>query len=151
MKIEILFPGRLKNDFAKIGFDEYIKRLSKFLKIEVVSLPSVHSQNPSVCVEEESKKLLKYLCDREFVLLDSGGLEMNTEEMSYFMRSQMKEGKDLTFVVGGVYGVSTEIKNVAKLKISLSKMTFTHSISLLLLSEQLYRSMKIISGQPYDH
>jgi 23S rRNA (pseudouridine1915-N3)-methyltransferase len=151
LKIEIIFPGRIKNDFAKTGFDEYLKRLTKFLKVDVISLPASHSEDPALCIAEESRKMLKYLGEREFILLDTDGIELNTQSFASFIKESMNKGADMFFVVGGVYGVSDDVKESATSKLSLSKMTFTHSMALLLLTEQLYRSMKIISGQSYDH
>lgn len=150
MKIEIVFPGKIKNDFILTGFNEYIKRLKKFAKISIVDVDQSHSENPKTCVEEESKKLLKYLCGRRFILLDANGVETDTHEFSALIKREI-EKSEIIFVVGGTYGVSEEIKQLANFKLSLSRMTFTHSMALLLLVEQIYRAMKINSGQPYDH
>lgn len=151
MKIEIIYPGRVKNAFARAGFEEYIKRSRRFVKIDPVSVPASKSADPSKCVEDESQKLIKYLSEREYVLLDVEGNEMSTVEFTDFVRGYIDVGRDLFFVVGGVFGVSEEVRKKAKLRLSLSKMTFTHSISLMLLSEQFYRATKILSGHPYDH
>ncbi len=151
LKIEIISPGKIKNDFISIGFQEYTKRLKKFVKIAFTDLGSSHAVDSRICLEEESKKLLKYIGDRRFTLLDANGVEMNTSEFSAWMKREMESQEEMLFVVGGVYGVSEEVKRRAAFKLSLSRMTFTHSLTLLLLVEQIYRAMKIISGQPYDH
>jgi 23S rRNA (pseudouridine1915-N3)-methyltransferase len=150
LKIEIVFPGKIKNDFILVGFQEYLKRLNRFAKISVVDFDQSHSKDPKICVEEESKKLVKYLCGRKFTLLDVDGIEINTHEFSSFIKREI-EKSEIIFVVGGTYGVSEEVKQLANFRLSLSPMTFTHSMTLLLLVEQIYRAMKIISGQPYDH
>ncbi|MGC8637169.1 MAG: 23S rRNA (pseudouridine(1915)-N(3))-methyltransferase RlmH [Athalassotoga sp.] len=151
MKIEIVFPGKIKNDFLQEGFNEYVKRIKRMSKIEIKSIESSHSQNPEICIEEESRKLIKYIGERKFILLDVEGEEMNTARFADLIRSEMENGRDICFVVGGTYGVSNELKKRANLRLSISPMTFTHSITLLLLAEQIYRSMKIIFSQPYDH
>ncbi len=151
LKIEVVYPGRIKNSFAKEGFEEYLKRLNRFFKLSIVSIPSCRSSDRKRCVEEESKKLLKYIGSREFILLDVEGKELNTSEFSQFIGKHLDSARDLTFVVGGVYGVSAEVKKRSDLSLSLSRMTFTHSITLMILAEQLYRAAKILSGQPYDH
>ncbi len=151
LKIEIVFPGKIKNDFLQEGFNEYVKRIKRMSKIEIKSIESSHSQNPEICIEEESRKLIKYIGERKFILLDVEGEEMNTARFADLIRSEMENGRDICFVVGGTYGVSNELKKRANLRLSISPMTFTHSITLLLLAEQIYRSMKIISSQPYDH
>lgn len=151
LKIEIIFPGRIKNDFLQDGFNEYLKRIKKMVRIKTTALESSHATDPDVCIDEESKKLIKYLGERKFVLLDVDGEEMSTHEFANFIKSEMNNGRDIHFVVGGTYGVSNELRKRAELRLSMSKMTFTHSITLLLLSEQIYRAMKIISSHPYDH
>lgn len=151
LKIEIISPGKIKNDFISIGFQEYTKRLSKFMKFTFTDVGSSHATDPRMCVEEESKKLLKYINAKRFTLLDVSGIEMNTLDFSAFIKKEIENKGEMLFVVGGTYGVSEEIKNLANSRISLSQMTFTHSLTLLLLVEQIYRAMKIISGQPYDH
>ena len=151
MKIKIVYPGKIKNSFAKTGFDEYIKRCRRFHKIETVSLAASHSKDKIKCVEEEAEKLLKYVGNEEYVLLDVGGKEVSTQEFADFVRRYFDGGHNLTFVVGGVFGVSSAVKKKANFSLSLSKMTFTHSMTLMIFAEQLYRAMKIFSGQPYDH
>ncbi len=150
MKIEIVYPGRIKNSFAKDGFEEYIRRCNRFHKVNVFSFPSRSSEREKT-IKEESKKLMKYLANKEYVLLDVNGMEKTTKEFAEMVSEHLDRGNDLVFVVGGVFGVSEEVKSGAVLKLSLSKLTFTHSLSLLILAEQLYRTMKILSGQPYDH
>ncbi len=151
LKIEIVFPGKIKNDFLQEGFNEYIKRIKRMARIEIKIIESSHSQNPEICIEEESKKLIKYLGEKKFILLDIEGEEMNTARFANLIRNEMENGHDICFVVGGTYGVSNELKKKANLRLSISPMTFTHSITLLLLAEQIYRSMKIIYSEPYDH
>lgn len=151
MKIEVIYPGKIKNSFAKEGFEEYVKRLRRFFKLSVINIPSCRLDDRRKCVEEESKKLLKYIGSREFILLDVEGKELNTSEFSRFIGKHLNSARDLIFVVGGVYGVSTEIRKRSGLSLSLSRMTFTHSMTLMILAEQLYRAAKILSGQPYDH
>ncbi len=151
MKIKIVYPGRIKNSFAKTGFNEYIKRCRRFYKVEIVNLASSHSKDKAKCVEEEAEKLLKYVENEKYVLLDVSGKEIGTREFAGFVGKHLDSGNDLVFVVGGVFGVSERVKKNANFSLSLSKMTFTHSMTLMILAEQLYRAMKIFSGQPYDH
>ncbi len=151
LKIKIIYPGKIKNSFAKEGFKEYVKRCSRFYKIEVIELPSSRSKNKEKVVEEESERLKKVLTNSKYVLLDVNGKEKSTDEFANMIREYTDRGNDLIFVIGGVFGVNKEIKKNAGMRISLSKLTFTHSLSLLILAEQLYRSIKIVRNQPYDH
>ncbi len=84
-------------------------------------------------------------------MLDVDGELLNTKEFSQLINGYMTGARDLTFVVGGVYGVSDELRERSSLSLSLSRITFTHSMTLMILTEQLYRVAKILSGQPYDH
>ena len=151
MKIEVVYPGRIKNPFAKEGFNEYMKRLNRFFKLNVVNVSSCRTDDRNKCLKEESKKLLKYIGSRDFILLDANGKEFGTKEFSQFIGKHLDSAQSLTFVIGGVYGVSDELKKCSNLILSLSRMTFTHSMTLMILAEQLYRVAKILSNQPYDH
>jgi len=151
LKIKIVHPGKIKNSFAKAGFDEYVKRCGRFYRIKVVNLTAVHFKDKAKCVEEESGKLLKCVGDEEYILLDVNGNKLNTQEFASFVGKHLDRGHDLTFVVGGVFGVSSAVKKKSSFSLSLSNMTFTHSMTMMVLAEQLYRAIKIFSGQPYDH
>ena len=151
LKIRIVYPGRIKNSFAKEGFEEYVKRCGRFYKMEVVSLPSSRLQDKRKAMKKESEKVIKYLRGDKFILLDVNGVEKDSMEFAEMLRKYTDHGNNLIFVVGGVLGVDDELKKKASVRISLSKLTFTHSLSLLILAEQLYRSMKILHGQPYNH
>jgi len=151
LKIKIVFPGRIKNSFAKEGFAEYVKRCNKFHKTEIISLPASRLKDREKIVKEESERLIKRLQNEKYILLDANGQEKSTLEFSNLVREHLDRGNDLIFVVGGVFGVSSEVKRKANLTISLSRLTFTHSLSLVILAEQLYRAMKIVYGQSYNH
>ncbi len=151
MKIEIVYPGKIKNAFAKAGFEEYMKRCKRFFKVKVTALHSSKVKDIDRVVKEEGEKIEKYLSSREYILLDVDGIQKNTPEFFELVKSHIDRGKELIFVVGGVYGVSKGVKEKAALRLSLSPLTFTHSLSLLILAEQIYRSLKIYVGQPYDH
>ncbi len=150
MKIEIVYPGKIKNAFAKAGFDEYVKRCKRLFGLKVTELRSTKGGNGRRVLKEESKRLEEYLALRKYVLLDVGGEEKTTRQFFEMVKSHLDMGKDLLFVIGGVYGVSEEVKEKAEMRISLSRLTFTHSIALLILSEQIYRALKIYFGQSYD-
>ena len=86
------------------------------------------------------------------VLLDEIGEQYSSVEFSKFVEKQMLSGqKNLIFVIGGPYGFSEEVYKKANLKISLSKMTFSHQMVRLIFVEQLYRAMTILRGEPYHH
>lgn len=151
LKIKIVFPGKIKNSFAKDGFNEYVKRCNRFHKTEIVSLPASRSKIREKIIKEESERLIKHLQNEKYILLDVSGQEKNTLGFSKLVKEHLDRGDDLIFVVGGVFGVSDEVKRKAEITISLSRLTFTHSLSLVILAEQLYRAIKIVYGQSYNH
>lgn len=103
--------------------------------------------------EKEGELLQKQLRDGDYiVLLDEGGKELRSIEFAvYLEKKQSQVARRLVFVVGGPYGFSPTLYKLAKEKISLSKMTFSHQMIRLFFVEQLYRAMTILRGEPYHH
>ena len=86
------------------------------------------------------------------VLLDEHGREFTSREFATYIERKMQTvAKQLVFIIGGPYGFSPEVTARANDKISLSKMTFSHEMVRLFLTEQLYRAMTIINNEPYHH
>ena len=103
--------------------------------------------------EKEGELILKALQPGDVVvLLDEHGKEMRSLEFAEYMKRKMNTvNKRLVFVIGGPYGFSPAIYALAKEKVSLSKMTFSHQMVRLFFVEQLYRAMTILRGEPYHH
>lgn len=148
--------GRTNIDFVRKGIDEYLKRLSHYLPVEVKIIPDLKRTaglTEAKQKEQEGTAILSSLqvSDR-VILLDEKGKEYTSEEFASFMEKQMASGvKRLVFVVGGPYGFSTEVYNRADGKLSLSRMTFNHEMVRMFFVEQLYRSQTILRGEPYHH
>ena len=86
------------------------------------------------------------------VLLDERGKELTSREFSAMIERRMVQGlKRLVFIIGGPYGFSQDVYARADEKLSLSRMTFTHEMVRLFFTEQLYRAMTIMRGEPYHH
>lgn len=147
MKINLITIGKLKEKFLIEGVSEYIKRIKIYAKIEVKEILECKT------VEEEGKKLLAQIHKESFVIvLDVGGEELNSEEFAKKLDELTLRGKsNITFIIGGAFGISEEVKNVANFRLSLSKMTFTHQIARFLIVEQIYRAFKINRGENYHH
>ena len=148
--------GRTNIDFVRRGIDEYLKRLSHYLPVEVKIIPDLKRTaglTEAKQKEQEGTAILSSLqvSDR-VILLDEKGKEYTSEEFASFMEKQMASGvKRLVFVVGGPYGFSTDVYNRADGKLSLSRMTFNHEMVRMFFVEQLYRSQTILRGEPYHH
>lgn len=157
MKLSILALGSIKESWMKNGIAEYVKRLAPFAKIQIIEkTESKMPGNPSPAdkkriLEEEGERILKYVGEKDcVVLLDLKGDKMSSENLAQWMENRMIAGtSSFCFMIGGPYGNGENLRKRADLKLSLSDMTFTHQMSRLILTEQLYRSMKIIHHEPY--
>lgn len=156
MKIKIYAIGKIK-DFYKDGVDEYIKRLSGYCKVEVIELKDESvSQKPSdkeiqKVIDTESKRVLDQLKDNEYLIaLDLNKKEMDSVEFASFIKTQLESnGSNISFVIGGSYGLSDELKKRANYSISISKFTFPHQLARVILLEQIYRAFKINNNETY--
>lgn len=156
MKVTIVVIGKTNKGFINQGVEEYLKRLKRYIKVEMEVLPDVkNSKNLSIeqLVSKEQEILLNYLQNQsEVILLDEKGEEYTSLELSHLIESKMVGGtKELIFVIGGAYGVSEMVKKRAITQLALSKLTFSHQMVRLIFVEQLYRAMTIIRGEPYHH
>jgi len=156
MKISLLVIGKTDVSYLREGIEEYSKRLKHYIAFEFVMIPHL-KRTKNLPVEVQKKKegdliLGKIRKGADIILLDEQGKVMNSREFSGFVEKKTIAGvKELVFVVGGAFGFSEELYKVAKGKISLSKMTFSHQLVRLLFLEQLYRAFTIIKGEPYHN
>jgi len=157
MKFTILTIGKLKERYLRDGVDEFVKRITPYGAISITELPEAKiGNNPSdaqrqEAVKNEGERLLKQINDKSyFVLLDVYGKTISSEKLAEKVRNLEVSGtSEMTFVIGGAFGVSQELREKADFKLSFSPMTFTHQMVRLLLVEQLYRSCKINRNEPY--
>ena len=145
MKISIIAIGKLKEKFLVEGVEEYLKRLRLFAKMEVREIPECRT------IEEEGKKLLAQIPKDSFVfVLDVAGTAITSENFAKKISALNLRGiSNITFVIGGAFGISEEVKKISDFRLSLSEMTFTHQMARLILLEQIYRAFKINRGEPY--
>jgi len=154
LKINVFAIGTIKEKYLKDAITEYLKRLSKYAKVEIIELPEIKLQNSEEqVIEEEGKSVLKRIKDGEHViLLDLHGEEIDSIQFSNKLLKLKNEGiSPINFVIGGTFGVSEELRKRSNYKWCLSKLTFTHQFTRVLLLEQIYRGFKIISNEAYHH
>jgi len=144
-EIRIICPGKTKSDFINAGINEYIKFLKSYAKIELIQIKQGTGNRENI-INEESDRILEKIKE-DITLLDIQGKNLSSEEFSQFINKENK----LNFVIGGHLGVSDKLKQKAKYRISLSKMTFTHEMSRLILLEQIYRAFAILKGKKYHY
>lgn len=155
IKIKIVSVGSIKEKFLKDAISEYLKRLTRFAKIEIIEVDETKIQNKSEeqVKKEEGERLLKRIGQDEFVfLLDLKGELISSEELAQKINDLINKGiSPLTFVIGGTLGLSEEVRKRANIKLSISKMTFTHQMCRMIILEQIYRAFKIINNEEYHH
>ena len=145
MKINLIVVGKLKEKFLVDGVAEYLKRLKKFANIEVREIPECRT------LEDEGQKLLSLVQQNSWLcVLDVAGAPLTSEEFAKKIAALTLDGvSNLTFVIGGAFGLSDELRQAASFRLSLSKMTLTHQMARLFLIEQIYRAFKINRHEPY--
>ena len=152
MKIKIITVTSKKNQF-KDEIDRYFKLLPPFMKIEQLELSiSKRSKQKAVQknLEEESIKILSHVDPSDYLIsMDEKGKQLDTIQFSQWLKRWMVDGIQPTFVIGGPDGLAQSIKEKGNVSLSLSSLTYAHSMVPLILAEQLYRAWSIIDNQPY--
>ena len=154
MNIKLLYIGKNKNNNIETLIENYEDKIKHFINFKIQCLKTKNkSYKKSSIIKFDSEIIFKNLKKEDIIiLLDEKGKDFNSIEFSKFLEEHMIRGvKNLTFVIGGAYGFSKELKEFAKNKISLSKMTFSHDMARLFFIEQLYRSLTIINNIPYHN
>ena len=140
MKIKILTVGKVREKIYRNRIQEYIKWISKYSKIEIINLKDA-------CNKNLKKNLIKYLNSDSFTIcLSAEGEQKTSEQFSEFLYEQNKE---VIFIIGSSNGHPDFVQKLSNKVISLSKMTFLHEMSLLILSEQIFRAIAIKHGKKY--
>jgi len=157
LSITIICVGKLKESFYVDAAEEYIKRLAGYCKPEIVEireqrLPAEPSPAQiNIALEKERQAIRPHIPTGAFSLaLCLEGQEMDSQGFSKLLSDCAGNGTSrLCFIIGGSFGLSDDLKNDTDKKLSLSKMTFPHSLARVILLEQLYRAFKIIEGGKY--
>ena len=157
MKITIIAVGRLKESFYLDAMAEYVKRLSRYCKIEILQVEDEKTpDNASEAEEEiirkkEADRILKLLKeDACVVTLEIAGRMYDSEEFAHTIDKMQTSGiSHIQFVIGGSLGLHSQVCKKADLAVSFSRMTFPHQLMRVVLLEQIYRAYRIIHGEPY--
>lgn len=145
-KITIISVGKIKTSWINEGIEVYRSRLRSDMKLEERILEAGSEK-------EEHTKITKAiaLSDNMIVVLDEKGKAMSSPQFSEFLAKKKDEGSSVTFVIGGAYGLSEEIRKKADIVMSFGPMTFPHEMAQLVLFEQLFRAQAIMKGTGYHH
>lgn len=147
--INIITVGKIKEKYIIDGINEYLKRLTKYTKVNIIEL-SDDSFDKVKTLKSESEKILSKLDLKSFIVtLEIDGKELNSIEFSELIDKTLTNYSDITFIIGGSYGLDYSIKKLSNYKLSFSKMTFPHQLFRLVFLEQLYRGFKILNNESY--
>ena len=156
MTIKLLAIGKTDSSELQELIDVYQKRLQHYINFEIEIIPDL-KKTKNLSEEQQKNKegelILKKLSPTDaLILFDEKGKQYTSIEFSQYLQKKMNSGiKQLVFLIGGPYGFSNEVYNKASGKISLSKMTFSHQMVRLFITEQIYRGYTILKNEPYHH
>lgn len=141
--IRIICVGNLKESYLKDGVDDYLRRINKYHRTEILIIKSSNK-------EDESKCILRNIKKNEYVVgLCIDGTNINSLEFSKMIDNELMVQGNITFLIGGSCGFDENVLGVIDKKISFSKMTFPHGLFRIILLEQIYRGFKIINNEEY--
>ena len=148
--MKLICVGKIKEKYLNDAIDEYKKRLSKYTKLDIVELPDSSYNEIDKVIKEEGKLILKHLKETDNVIvLDINGQELSSVELTNKLCTLESHNSNMTFIIGGSYGLSEKVKTRANYKLSFSKLTFPHQLFRVMLLEQIYRTYKIRNNENY--
>jgi 23S rRNA (pseudouridine1915-N3)-methyltransferase len=152
MRLRLIWMGKTRNEHLRALTEDYLARLERFVRCEVTELRESSARTEREGIEDEGRRIIGALRgDTHVVLLDVAGREWNSLELAGEVEKWQTTGKrEVAFIIGGHSGVSKEVTMRANFRWSLSRLTLTHEMARVVLTEQLYRAYTIIHGLPYQ-
>ena len=148
--IKIITVGTIKETYLRDAINEYIKRIGKYTKIEIIELKEEGLVEKEKALKLEAERIEKQLNNKDYIVtLEIEGKEMTSTEFAEKINNIWLETSNISFIIGSSYGLADSIKEKAKWHLSFSKMTFPHQLFRVLLLEQIYRSYKINNNESY--
>ena len=142
--IKIICSGKLKEKYLVDLVDDYLKRISKYHKIELIEIKDENS------LDKEKESILKHIGKNEFIItLDIKGTKIDSVELAKLIDQSFIISGTITFIIGSSIGIHEDIKKIANKCISFSDMTFPHGLFRGMLLEQIYRAFKINNNETY--
>lgn len=154
VKINIVAVGKVKESYFQNGIDEYLKRLSRYASVcvkevkEETFLQGLSDGERQKLIEAEGENVLQKLKGKVISLCVEGE-KLSSEDFARLLKKYIDSGEEITFVIGGSYGLSEKIKKASAKRLSFSDMTFPHTMARLILTEQIYRAFTIINNAVY--
>lgn len=154
MKIKIIALGKIKEKFLKEGIDEFLKRLRPYVNIEICELQPIEIKDENLTekiLDMEAEKIIANIKPSSYVItMEIEGKQYDSIEFSKKLEEITNTGvSEIVFIIGSSCGLSKKVRDMSDLKLSLSKMTFLHQFTRLILIEQIYRAFKISKNETY--
>lgn len=157
LKITIVAAGRMREPYLLDGMAEYQKRIAPFARLNIIEIAEERmperfseAEKAQALAREGERLLAKVPPGAALVVLDVAGELLSSESLAADLGARMTNGvSHIAFLIGGTFGLSPAVRRAARLRLSLSRMTFTHTMTRLLLTEQIYRAFKILRGEKY--
>ena len=141
--IKIICVGKLKEKYLSDGVNDYLKRITKYHKIDLIELPDSN-------IKDEGSEIIKHLSSKDYIIsLAIQGIQLSSIELAEKIDKTFINNPNITFVIGGSNGIRQDILDKSNLLLSFSKLTYPHGLFRLILLEQIYRSFKIINNESY--
>lgn len=148
--IKLITVGQVKEDFFKEAVNEYLKRLTKYTKIEIIEVKDYTSDDKSLELTKESELILKQINDKDFVVtLEIEGAIIDSFSFSKKIDEWQSKNSNICFIIGGSSGLHDSIKTRSNYALSFSMLTFPHQLFRIIVLEQIYRAFKIIKNESY--
>lgn len=156
VNIKLICVGEIKENFLSDAIKEYLKRLSRYCKISVIevkdeaSSPKASKKEEEQVLINEGKRVIKQLKDQDYlVLIDLHGKEYDSLSLAGNFQKIISQHSSIALVIGGSLGLSDELRSLSKERWCLSKLTFPHQLTRVIVLEQLYRVFKINNNEIY--
>ncbi len=148
--IKIICVGKIKENYLKEAIMEYKKRLSKYIKLEIIEVADCDHTNVAKILCTEKERIEKYIQEKDYVItLEIEGKMLDSLTLAETIDTIQQHYSNITFVIGGSYGIDESIKKRTNLSLSFSKLTFPHQLFRIILLEQIYRSYRILNHESY--
>ena len=148
--IKIICVGIIKEKYLVDAIEEYKKRISKYTKLEIIELKDYSIDDINKVLELEKEQIERYIGTKDYVItMEIEGEQTSSEKFAEKIDSILNINSNITFIIGGSYGLDISIKKRANYHLSFSKMTFPHQLFRVLLLEQIYRAYKINNNESY--
>lgn len=148
--IKIICVGKIKEKYLRDAIDEYTKRISKYTKLNLIEVKDYDYDDINKVLNSEKEQIEKYIDSKDYLItLEIEGKQISSEQLATKLNETLTVKSNITFVIGGSYGIDKSIKDKANYHLSFSTLTFPHQLFRVLLLEQIYRSYKINNNESY--